>query len=104
MRRLILTTASVLAIAIGGAGAGLAAGNTAPNANTVTGMSGTSQPAMNLSKDEIRQAQQHLRDHGLYKGAVDGRMGPETRQAIEQFQRNNGLNVTATLDQQTMDK
>ena len=39
---------------------------------------------------------------GLYNGSLDGVVGPETKRALEQFQKNNGLDRTARLDQQTM--
>lgn len=113
MRKLILTTASVLALGIGGAGVSFAAdlGNTTPK--TGANMPAMSQPAQNavnpsgswsLSKQDIQQAQGQLRDQGLYHGNVDGILGPETKQALQQFQQKNGLQVTSTLDQQTMDK
>lgn len=112
MKKLILTTASVLALSIGGAGVSFAAdmGNAAPNSGS--NMPAMSQPAQNaenpsgesLSKPEIQQAQEQLRDQGLYHGNIDGILGPETKQALQQFQQKNGLRVTATLDQQTMDK
>lgn len=110
VRKLILATASVLALGIGGAGVSLAADTHNPGSNAGTdmpAMSGSSQhaqTAVNPSKDEIRQAQQQLRDKGLYNGMVDGIIGPETQQALEQFQRNNGLQVTAKLDEATMNK
>ena len=108
MRKLILTTASVLALGIGGAGVSHAANtsNMAPNAGSnMPTMSGTtSQNTMNLSRSEIREAQQQLRNQGLYRGRIDGILGPETKQALGLFQKNNGLSQTATLDQQTMDK
>ena len=44
-----------------------------------------------------------LRNIGLYKGSLDGILGPETKQAVEQFQKNNGLNPTATVDDETME-
>src|SRR5262249_44895917 len=53
---------------------------------------------------EIRQAQQQLQNQGFYHGQIDGIVGPETEQAIGQFQLKNGLSQTATLDQPTMDK
>jgi peptidoglycan hydrolase-like protein with peptidoglycan-binding domain len=52
----------------------------------------------------IRQAQEQLRDQGLYHGQIDGILGPETKQALQQFQQKNGLQATATLDQPTMNK
>ena len=39
---------------------------------------------------------------GLYDGSLDGVVGPETKRALHQFQRDNGLDRTATLDALTM--
>jgi peptidoglycan hydrolase-like protein with peptidoglycan-binding domain len=108
MRRLVLATASVLALGIGGAALDHAAnaGNTAPNAgwnmSPASGNSQHLQTAANLSKDDFRQAQLELRNMGLYNGSLDGVVGPETKRALEQFQENNGLDRTARLDGQTM--
>jgi hypothetical protein len=54
-----------------------------------------------LRKDDIRWAQVELRDKRLYKGSLDGILGPETKRALGQFQKNNGLGRTASLDAQT---
>jgi peptidoglycan hydrolase-like protein with peptidoglycan-binding domain len=59
---------------------------------------------MRMSADEIRQAQQKLKDDGDYTGQVDGRMGPKTAAAIKKFQQGNGLPQTGHLDQQTASK
>jgi peptidoglycan hydrolase-like protein with peptidoglycan-binding domain len=40
---------------------------------------------------------------GLYNGSLDGVVGPQTKQALLGFQESNGLERTATLDQQTAD-
>jgi peptidoglycan hydrolase-like protein with peptidoglycan-binding domain len=45
-----------------------------------------------------------LKAEGLYKGAIDGRIGPETRAAVRQFQQQNGLKTTAMLDQDTLQR
>ncbi|HZU91570.1 MAG TPA: peptidoglycan-binding protein [Stellaceae bacterium] len=55
-----------------------------------------------LSKQQLMQVQRQLKEAGLYKGRVDGMMGPETKQAIQAFQQQNGLQQTGTLDQQTL--
>ena len=108
MRKLILATASVLALGIGGAAVDHAAnaGNTVPNAGwnmpPAPGTSQHLQTAPNLSKDDFRQAQLELRNMGLYNGSLDGVLGPETKRALDQFQKDNGLDRTATLDQLTM--
>jgi peptidoglycan hydrolase-like protein with peptidoglycan-binding domain len=109
VRKLILTTVSVLSLGVG-AGMSLAADttNVAPNAGSnMPAASGTpsySTTAMNSSSAEIRQAQQQLQNQGFYHGQIDGIVGPDTEQALGQFQKQNGLSQTATLDQPTMDK
>jgi peptidoglycan hydrolase-like protein with peptidoglycan-binding domain len=103
MRKLILASASILALGIGGAGVSVAHDMNHPGSSAGYNMPG-SQTGAQLSQNQVRQAQQQLRDQGLYHGSIDGIVGRETKQAIEQFQKNNGLNQTATLDQQTMDK
>jgi peptidoglycan hydrolase-like protein with peptidoglycan-binding domain len=102
IRKLILGTVSVLALGIGGAALDFAAdADGVPNA-----ASGPSQHWLNtakLSKDDIRWAQVELRTRGLYKGSLDGVVGPETKRALSDFQKNNGLEPTAALDQRTAD-
>jgi peptidoglycan hydrolase-like protein with peptidoglycan-binding domain len=54
-------------------------------------------------EQSVRQAQQQLKTQGLYKGAIDGIFGPQTRQALSKYQQRSGLPQTATLDQGTLD-
>src|SRR5690348_12315828 len=68
--------------------------------NTASGSS----TRMRMSADELRQAQQKLKDDGDYTGQVDGKMGPKTAQALKKFQQSNGLPQTGRLDQQTASK
>ena len=105
IRKLLLGTASVLALGIGGAALDYAAdaGNpvdaaTMPPAAQTSNRSLASDP---LRKDAIRWAQVELRDGGFYKGSLDGILGPDTKRALGQFQQNNGLGRTASLDAQT---
>jgi len=74
--------------------------------NPANGMSSAdNQAAMNpQSPGAIREVQQQLQAQGLYRGAIDGQMGPETRAALSRFQRRNGLPQTAELDQNTMSR
>jgi Putative peptidoglycan binding domain len=46
--------------------------------------------------------QMALRTQGYYHGAIDGLIGPQTRSALAQYQRSNGLVVTAAIDQPTL--
>lgn len=52
----------------------------------------------------VMQAQQKLKSEGLYNGPVDGIDGPQTQQALKQFQQKNGLRQTGQLDQKTESK
>ena len=108
MRKLILGTASVLALGIGGAALDFSAdADDVPNAvGNMPSAAGTSHnwlSAANLSKDDIRWAQVKLYMMGLYNGSLDGVAGPETKQALLRFQKSTGLDRTATLDQATAD-
>jgi peptidoglycan hydrolase-like protein with peptidoglycan-binding domain len=109
MRKLILGTVSVLALGIGAEVLDYAAdaGDGVPSAERVMpAMPGTSPHwinTTNLSKDDVRWAQVELRDLGLYNDSLDGVIGPETKRALAEFQKANGLKQTATLDQQTAD-
>ena len=50
---------------------------------------------------DVRDAQARLQRMGFYSGPVDGLWGPDTRDAVEEFQRSRGLPVTAELDDTT---
>lgn len=65
-----------------------AAGATAP-APAVAEATPKAAPA--AIKPTTRQIQQALKNAGFYQGAIDGKMGPMTREAIREFQRVHGL-------------
>jgi peptidoglycan hydrolase-like protein with peptidoglycan-binding domain len=97
MRRLILTTASVIAL-----GAGLTFAGTGP-AEAWSHHSAAHSRATHVSRAEIRDIQQKLQADNFYHGKIDGMMGPRTRRALAEYQKQNGLRVTANLDRQTRD-
>ncbi len=72
-----------------------------PAANQNSGMAGN-QNAANLSEDQIRQVQQALDQKGFHAGRADGKLGPETKSALNQFQKKQGLQTTGELDEQTL--
>jgi peptidoglycan hydrolase-like protein with peptidoglycan-binding domain len=76
-------------------------GAQSPQASTQMGQP---QGAQQVAQPQVQQAQQQLKSAGLYSGAVDGVMGPETQTALSRFQREQGLPQTAQLDQQTLDR
>ena len=112
MKKLILATASVLALGIAGSGVGYAAestsSSTTPPASTMQSQSTMPQSTqtqtapVNPSEGQIKQVQEQLKSAGLYKGTADGKMGAETKQAISEFQQQHNLTKTGTLDQETM--
>jgi peptidoglycan hydrolase-like protein with peptidoglycan-binding domain len=59
------------------------------------------QTTAGLSNDQIQDAQQSLRQEG-HSVSVDGVWGPQTAQAVRQFQQENGLDVTGSLDSETL--
>jgi len=108
IRKSLLGTASVLALGIAGSIAssvlGVAdAGNIVTAAGTPAVVE-TSRDVLTgdaLRKDDIRWAQAELRYRGLYRGSLDGVVGPETQRALSQFQKTNGLGRTGSLDAKT---
>ena len=57
----------------------------------------------NLPPDQvIANAQATLQQQGYYHGEVDGLIGPLTRGAIADYQRDHGLYTTSTIDQPTL--
>jgi hypothetical protein len=51
----------------------------------------------------IAQVQAVLQEMGYYKGEVDGLLGPLTRAALTGYQTDNGMVVTAVIDEPTLD-
>lgn len=52
-------------------------------------------------KPAPKQIQQALKNAGIYKGKVDGTVGPKTKKAIEEFQAQNGLKVDGKVGPKT---
>jgi peptidoglycan hydrolase-like protein with peptidoglycan-binding domain len=116
MRSIILAGVSAMALTF--AGGALAAQNAAqnpaqnPTPPSAAENAGTSsmqnQAAMkneaNEPAAEVKQAQEKLKSENLYKGRVDGILGPETQHALKQFQQQNNLQQTGQLDDQTEQK
>ena len=53
---------------------------------------------------QVYQAQQRLTGLGYDPGAIDGLWGRNTQNAVEKFQRDNGLEITGELDSRTAEK
>jgi peptidoglycan hydrolase-like protein with peptidoglycan-binding domain len=86
-----------------GSNTGTNTGSTMPSA-TMPAMTGTSQSGVTGRMgwhSEVMEVQQKLQADNLYSGKIDGRLGPETRQALRSYQKENKLRVTARLDRET---
>lgn len=62
----------------------------------------TSQQRLSLDQDTVRQLQEQLQSQGYDVGEVDGVLGPNTRQALTDFQRDQNLQASGQPDEQTM--
>jgi hypothetical protein len=58
--------------------------------------------AVDLPPDDIRLIQRVLIDRGLLDGDADGVWGPETREALTTYQRQQGIAVTGGIDMRTV--
>jgi hypothetical protein len=57
-----------------------------------------------VANPKVKQAQEDLQKAGFYHGDADGLMGPQTKAAIEAFQKKNNLPVTGEPDDKTLER
>ncbi len=55
-----------------------------------------------INRDSVRNLQQALNGKGYQIGQADGVLGPRTRQALRQFQKDQGIQANGQIDQQTL--
>jgi hypothetical protein len=55
-------------------------------------------------KQQLKMAQEALKEKGYDPGAIDGAMGPRTSGALRDFQQAEGLRATGRLDAETRSK
>jgi murein L,D-transpeptidase YcbB/YkuD len=55
-------------------------------------------------KPTSEDIQKALKNAGLYTGSIDGKIGPKTKKAIEQFQSTNGLTADGKVGAKTWEK
>lgn len=59
------------------------------------------EPVKQLS---IRQIQSALKSAGFYKGSIDGKMGPQTKEATREFQKAQGLKPDGIVGKRTIER
>src|SRR5919199_5609850 len=73
--------------------------------NTNTGAAAKKRgPVFRATKDQIKQAQDILRQRGFYSGESTGKLDPTTREGLKKYQGAEGLKVTGTLNAATLQK
>jgi peptidoglycan hydrolase-like protein with peptidoglycan-binding domain len=58
--------------------------------------------SISLTRAQTRMLQQALNSGGLDAGPVDGIMGEKTKQALQKYQSQKGLNASGQVDRETM--
>ena len=61
-------------------------------------------PVFRATADQIKQAQALLKQRRFYAGDETGKLSPETRAGLKQYQAAEGLKVTGTLNKVTLVK
>ena len=112
MRNIVMTTAMAFIGGLFSAGLVLATSETPAGLNSQsktkqqqTGASEMGQQhagAMKLDSKRVNEMQKALNEKGYAVGRVDGVVGPQTTNAIREFQRKEGLSTTGQPDQQTL--
>ncbi|MFL6281833.1 MAG: peptidoglycan-binding domain-containing protein [Pyrinomonadaceae bacterium] len=81
--------------------------NTNTNAgggNTNASASKKRGPVFRATKEQVKQAQDILRQRGFYAGESTGKLDPTTREGLRKYQGAEGLKVTGTLNAATLQK
>jgi len=67
-----------------------------------TSSSGGSVATVDLPADDMRIVQHVLIERGLLSGEADGILGPQTREALMTYQRQQGIQVSGSIDARTV--
>ena len=69
-----------------------------------TSMTKTKKVIFRATKEQIMAAQKILKDGKMYEGEQTGKLDDATRESLKKYQAANGLKVTGTLNQLTLEK
>jgi peptidoglycan hydrolase-like protein with peptidoglycan-binding domain len=101
IKRTLLTVglSAMLAMPMMATGSGSGSSGSASGMHMERG--GHQQMGQEMSAEQIRMAQKHLKEAGFDPGPIDGQFGQKTAQAVREYQRSNGLPATGQLDEPT---
>ena len=77
------------------------AATTAPAATEAPGTTAAATTTTSSTLTRDQQVQTALKNAGIYQGKIDGKIGPRTKQAIEQFQTSHGLKADGKVGPKT---
>jgi peptidoglycan hydrolase-like protein with peptidoglycan-binding domain len=77
---------------------------TSPNGESASAGVKKRGPVFRATKEQITQAQNLLKQRGLYGGGTTGKLDTETRAALKKYQESEGLRITGTLNRATLEK
>ena len=73
-----------------------------PSAAPQVAQTPVQQPAVSQTSDtRNKDIQKALKNAGLYTGPIDGKLGPKTKKAIEEFQSSKGLKADGKVGPKT---
>jgi peptidoglycan hydrolase-like protein with peptidoglycan-binding domain len=58
-------------------------------------------PVVEKAADRSKEVQTALKNAGFYAGTIDGKIGPKTKKAIEDFQKAKGLKIDGKVGPKT---
>ena len=61
-------------------------------------------PVFRATKEQVKQAQEILKQRGFYAGETTGKLDAATRDGLRKYQEAEGLKVTGTLNAATLQK
>ncbi|MBE0503768.1 MAG: peptidoglycan-binding protein [Desulfuromonadales bacterium] len=97
-----MTTAMTFIGGLFSAGLVLATAETPASLGSQSEMKQHQAGAMKLDSKTVNEMQKALNEKGYAVGRVDGVVGPQTTNALRDFQRKEGLSATGQPDQQTL--
>ncbi len=101
MKRLLTAIfAAALCLSAGAAAAVQNSNTSTANANSTKKRG----PVFRATKEQIKQAQEILKQRNLYAGDATGKLDTATRDGLKKYQEAEGLKVTGTLNAATLQK
>jgi len=101
MKRL-LTAALAATLSLSAIAAAQDAGTSTPGRNATAKTKRRGGPVFRAVKEQIKQAQELLRQRAFYAGEPTGKLDEATREGLRKYQGAEGLKVTGTLNAATL--